>query len=148
MSIIISYQISFELQVFQRGVHIRALQELLGHKTLAMTQRYSHLAPQMGFWKRIRRGEAVREGLKRAGGPAFIQLSQWSMGVVRNFFSSIPSWPIRSCLLGRKVFMKRRGSWILFNKTWKILLLSIRYPQIQFPQYFEYFYSILWASQE
>jgi len=28
-----------------RGVHIRALQELLGHKTLAMTQRYSHLAP-------------------------------------------------------------------------------------------------------
>jgi len=28
------------------GVHIRALQELLGHKTLAMTQRYSHLAPE------------------------------------------------------------------------------------------------------
>ncbi len=27
-----------------RGVHIRALQELLGHKTLA--QRYSHLAPE------------------------------------------------------------------------------------------------------
>ncbi len=27
------------------GVHIRALQELLGHKTLAMTQHYSHLAP-------------------------------------------------------------------------------------------------------
>jgi len=29
-----------------RGVHIRALQELPGHKTLAMTQRYSHLAPE------------------------------------------------------------------------------------------------------
>ena len=29
-----------------RGVHIRALQELLGHKTLAMTQRYSHPAPE------------------------------------------------------------------------------------------------------
>jgi len=29
-----------------RGVHIRALQELLGRKTLAMTQRYSHLAPE------------------------------------------------------------------------------------------------------
>lgn len=29
-----------------RGVHIQALQELLGHKTLAMTQRYSHLAPE------------------------------------------------------------------------------------------------------
>jgi integrase len=28
------------------GVHIRVLQELLGHKTLAMTQRYSHLAPE------------------------------------------------------------------------------------------------------
>ena len=29
-----------------RGVHIRALQELLGHKTLDMTRRYSHLAPE------------------------------------------------------------------------------------------------------
>jgi len=29
-----------------REVYIRALQELLGHKTLAMTQRYSHLAPE------------------------------------------------------------------------------------------------------
>jgi integrase len=29
-----------------RGVHIRALQELLGHKTLIMTQRYSHPAPE------------------------------------------------------------------------------------------------------
>jgi integrase len=28
------------------GVHIRAIQELLSHKTLAMTQRYSHLAPE------------------------------------------------------------------------------------------------------
>jgi hypothetical protein len=27
-------------------VHIQALQELLGYKTLAMTQRYSHLAPE------------------------------------------------------------------------------------------------------
>ena len=29
-----------------RGVHARVLQDLLGHKTLAMTQRYSHLAPE------------------------------------------------------------------------------------------------------
>ncbi len=29
-----------------RGVHIRALQELLGHKALIMIQRYSHLAPE------------------------------------------------------------------------------------------------------
>lgn len=28
------------------GVHTRALQELLGHKTLAMTQGYSHLASE------------------------------------------------------------------------------------------------------
>ena len=32
--------------ISMRGVHIRALQELPGHKTLAMTQRYSHLAPE------------------------------------------------------------------------------------------------------
>jgi integrase len=29
-----------------RGVHIRALQELLGHKTLDLTQRYSNRAPE------------------------------------------------------------------------------------------------------
>jgi site-specific recombinase XerD len=29
-----------------RGVHIRALQELLGHKSVIMTQRYSHLSPE------------------------------------------------------------------------------------------------------
>jgi integrase len=29
-----------------RGVHLRALQELLGHKTIQMTQRYSHLSPE------------------------------------------------------------------------------------------------------
>ena len=28
-----------------RGVHMRALQELLGHKDIKMTQRYSHLSP-------------------------------------------------------------------------------------------------------
>jgi Phage integrase family len=29
-----------------RGVDIRTVQELLGHKTIAMTVRYSHLAPK------------------------------------------------------------------------------------------------------
>jgi integrase len=29
-----------------RGVHMRALQELLGHKNIQMTQRYSHLSPE------------------------------------------------------------------------------------------------------
>ncbi len=29
-----------------KGVHMRALQELLGHKTIQMTQRYSHLSPE------------------------------------------------------------------------------------------------------
>jgi hypothetical protein len=28
------------------GVHIRTVQELLGHKSIAMTVRYSHLAPK------------------------------------------------------------------------------------------------------
>jgi site-specific recombinase XerD len=28
------------------GVDIRTVQELLGHKTVGMTQRYSHLAPK------------------------------------------------------------------------------------------------------
>ena len=35
-----------------RGVHIRALQELPGHKTLAMTQRYSHL-PRNSYRMRL-----------------------------------------------------------------------------------------------
>ncbi|MGQ0592378.1 MAG: tyrosine-type recombinase/integrase [Gammaproteobacteria bacterium] len=30
----------------QSGVHLRIVQELLGHATLATTQRYSHLAPE------------------------------------------------------------------------------------------------------
>ena len=29
-----------------REAHIRALQELLGHKTLSITRRYFHLAPE------------------------------------------------------------------------------------------------------
>jgi len=29
-----------------RGVHIWVLQQLLGYKTFAMTQRYSHFAPE------------------------------------------------------------------------------------------------------
>ena len=28
-----------------KGVDLRAVQELLGHKTIAMTQRYPHLSP-------------------------------------------------------------------------------------------------------
>jgi hypothetical protein len=37
---------TYARRLAMRGVHIRALQELLGHKTLAITQRYSHLAPE------------------------------------------------------------------------------------------------------
>ncbi len=39
-------QHTYAIHLAMRGVHIRALQELLGHKTLAMTQRYSHLATE------------------------------------------------------------------------------------------------------
>ena len=32
-------------RAIQAGMDVRRLQRLLGHKTLAMTMRYSHLAP-------------------------------------------------------------------------------------------------------
>jgi integrase len=35
---------TFASRLVMKGAHIRTIQELLGHKTLAMTQRYSHLA--------------------------------------------------------------------------------------------------------
>ena len=37
---------TYASHLVMRGVHIRASHELVGHKTLAMTQRYSHLAPE------------------------------------------------------------------------------------------------------
>jgi len=46
-----------------RGVHIRALQELLGHKTLIMTQRYSHLAPEQ-----LQNAVKLLDGVPRKGG--------------------------------------------------------------------------------
>lgn len=37
---------TYASHLVMRGVHARVLQDLLGHKTLAMTERYSHLAPE------------------------------------------------------------------------------------------------------
>jgi integrase len=37
---------TFASRLVMTGVDIRRVQELLGHKTIAMTVRYSHLAPQ------------------------------------------------------------------------------------------------------
>src|SRR5271169_4548635 len=37
---------TFASRLVMAGVDIRTVQELLGHKTIAMTVRYSHLAPK------------------------------------------------------------------------------------------------------
>jgi integrase len=36
---------TFENRLVMKGVDLRSVEELLGHKTIAMTVRYSHLAP-------------------------------------------------------------------------------------------------------
>ena len=36
---------TFASHLAMRGVAIRAIQELMGHQTIAMTMRYAHLAP-------------------------------------------------------------------------------------------------------
>lgn len=63
-----------------RGVHMRALQELLGHKNIQMTQRYSHLSPEQlqGAVKllddiippeaRMLKAKEAREAKLKAGG--------------------------------------------------------------------------------
>jgi hypothetical protein len=60
------------------GVHIRALQELLSHKTLAMPQRYSHLGQQQlqdavklldGVFGEGRNWLGVSRKIKRKAGP-------------------------------------------------------------------------------
>ena len=40
---------TYASHLVMRGVHARVLQELLGHKTLAMIQRYSYLAPEQSL---------------------------------------------------------------------------------------------------
>jgi len=38
---------SFASQLVMKGVHLRTVQQLLGHADIRMTERYSHLAPSM-----------------------------------------------------------------------------------------------------
>ncbi len=68
---------AYAKHLVMRGVHIRTLQELLGHKTLAMTQRYCHLAPEqlqnavklldgvIGEWERIFRKALAKDCIAR-----------------------------------------------------------------------------------
>ena len=39
---------TFASHLVMRGVPLKAVQELLGHTTIQMTMRYSHLAPEIG----------------------------------------------------------------------------------------------------
>lgn len=52
---------TFGSRLVQAGVHIRTVQELLGHKSLRMTERYTHLAPSQ-------KADAV-QALVRTGTP-------------------------------------------------------------------------------
>jgi site-specific recombinase XerD len=38
---------SFASQLITKGVHLRTVQQLLGHVDIRMTERYSHLGPSM-----------------------------------------------------------------------------------------------------
>jgi hypothetical protein len=55
-----------------KGVHIRALQELLGHKTLAVPQRYSHLAPEQ-LQNAVKLPDGVIGERQEFGGKEFLQ---------------------------------------------------------------------------
>jgi integrase len=51
---------TFASRLVMKGVDIRTVQELLGHKTIAMTVRYSHLAPKHTL-AAVERFDAPRE---------------------------------------------------------------------------------------
>jgi site-specific recombinase XerD len=52
---------TFAGRLVMAGVDIRTVQELLGHKTIAMTVRYSHLAPKH-ILAAVERLDAFTEG--------------------------------------------------------------------------------------
>jgi len=40
------FEITFASNLVMQGVDVRTVQELMGHKTIQVTLRYAHLAPQ------------------------------------------------------------------------------------------------------
>ena len=89
---------TFASRLVMAGVDLRTVQELLGHKTIAMTLRYSHLSP--------RHLQAVVEGLSRE-----------LMGVkLAPLLASTPRWVLKDQLnirrrsKGAKLFWPIGGS--------------------------------------
>jgi hypothetical protein len=64
--------LSYVRYLAMKGVHIRPLQQLLGHKTLTITQRYSHLAPEQ-----LRNAIKLLEGIIGEKGDLIGQESSW-----------------------------------------------------------------------